>query len=104
MNEDAKNDLGQIDFRIANASKEGTRKPDGVLYHRVQVIKTLEAAKKSDHWNSKIDKRNKNKIYGRGLACGYWHNGGNRSCRSNTQDDRNMAVNEGSADIDGTRT
>ena len=95
----------KIDFRIANASKEGTRKPDGVLYHKIGFIETLEAAKKSDHWNSKIDKRNKNKIYGRGLACGYWHNGGNRSTVDLIlQDDGNIALNEGSADIGGTRT
>ena len=36
----------KIDFRIANASKEGTRKPDGVLYHKIGFIETLEAAKK----------------------------------------------------------
>ena len=95
----------KIDFRLANASKEGTRKPDGVLFHKIGFIETLEAAKKSNHWNSKINKRNKNKIYGRGLACGYWHNGGNRSTVDLIlQDDGNIALNEGSADIGGTRT
>ena len=65
----------------------------------------MKLQKKSDHWNSKIDKRNKNKIYGRGLACGYWHNGGNRSTVDLIlQDDGNIALNEGSADIGGTRT
>ena len=95
----------KIDFRIANASKEGTRKPDGVLYHKIGFIETLEAAKNSDHWNSKIDKKDKKKIYGRGIACGYWHNGGNRSTVDLIlQDDGNIALNEGSADIGGTRT
>jgi len=95
----------KIDFRINNASKEGTRKPDGVLFHKIGFIQTLEAAKHSEHWNSKINKRNKNKIYGRGLSCGYWHNGGGRSTVDlMLQDDGNIALNEGSADIGGSRT
>ncbi len=52
----------KIDFRLANASKEGTRKPDGVLYHKIGFIETLEATKKSNHWNSKINKRDKIKF------------------------------------------
>ena len=95
----------KIDFRINNASKEGTRKPDGVLFHKIGFIQTLEAAKKSKHWNSPINKRNKNKIYGRGISCGYWHNGGGRSTVDlMLQDDGNIALNEGSADIGGSRT
>lgn len=95
----------KIDFRLANASKEGSRRTDGVLFNKIGFIETLEAAKKSDHWNSKINKRNKNKIYGRGISCGYWHNGGGRSTVDLIlQDDGNIALNEGSADIGGTRT
>ena len=75
------------------------------IFWKICIIQTLEAAKKSKHWNSPINKRNKNKIYGRGISCGYWHNGGGRSTVDlMLQDDGNIALNEGSADIGGSRT
>jgi CO/xanthine dehydrogenase Mo-binding subunit len=100
-----KMDWDKIDFRLNNASKEGTRRADGVQFNKIGFIETLEAAKSSDHWKSPLMKNNQNKVYGRGIACGFWMNGGGKSTVDlMLHDDGNIALNEGSADIGGTRT
>ena len=41
-----------IEFRLKNAAKEGTRRVDGPVYPRIGFVETLQAAKKSEHWQS----------------------------------------------------
>src|SRR5207244_6555896 len=60
--------IDPIDFRLKNAAKEGTRRVDGPVYPRVGLVETLEAAKNSPHWKSKLD----GKWRGRGIASGFW--------------------------------
>ena len=43
-----------MQFRIDNASKEGTRRGDGVLFSKIGMQEVLEAATASDHWNSPV--------------------------------------------------
>ena len=50
--------LDPIEIRLKNAAKEGTRRVDGPVYPRVGLIETLEAAKSSDHWKSKLGGKN----------------------------------------------
>jgi len=43
-----------LDFRIANGAKEGTRRADGPVYPRIGMIETVEAAKKSAHYQAPL--------------------------------------------------
>ncbi|MCA9007118.1 MAG: xanthine dehydrogenase family protein molybdopterin-binding subunit, partial [Planctomycetaceae bacterium] len=93
--------MAPIDFRLLNASKEGTRRIDGVTYPRVGLIETLEAIKKSEHFNSPLEGENQ----GRGIACGFWFNAGLKSAVTATvNSDGSVGLLEGSTDIGGSRT
>jgi xanthine dehydrogenase molybdenum-binding subunit len=93
--------IDPIEFRLKNAAKEGTRRVDGPVYPRVGLVETLEAAKKSEHWRSKLE----GKWRGRGIASGFWFNiGGVSSCSASVNDDGTVTLLEGSTDIGGTRT
>jgi xanthine dehydrogenase molybdenum-binding subunit len=93
--------LDPIEFRLKNAAKEGTRRVDGPVYPRIGFVEVLEAAKKSDHWKSKLSGKNR----GRGIAAGFWFNiGGASSCSASVSDDGSVTLVEGSTDIGGTRT
>ena len=93
--------IDPLEFRLKNAAKEGTRRVDGPVYPRIGLIETLQAAKKSDHWKSKLTGKNR----GRGIASGFWFNiGGASSCSASVNDDGTVTLVEGSTDIGGTRT
>ena len=94
----------KIQFRLDNAAKKGTRRGDGVLLEKIGFEESLKAAQKSEHWNSDLGKSKEGKLRGRGLACGYWMKGGGLStCDLMLTDDGTVMMNEGSADIGGTR-
>ncbi len=93
-----------LEFRILNASTEGTRRGDGPKFPKIGNLDVLEAVQKSDHWNSTKPKSKSGKLIGRGIASGYWMNGGGKSSVTlSINDDGTVALLEGSADIGGTR-
>lgn len=93
--------IDPLEIRLKNAAKEGTRRVDGPVYPRIGCVETLEAAKKSEHWKSKLTGKNR----GRGIATGFWFNiGGASSCSASVNDDGTVNLVEGSTDIGGTRT
>jgi len=93
--------IDPIEFRLKNAAREGTRRVDGPTYARVGLVETLEAARASDHYQSKLTGPNR----GRGIASGYWFNIGLKSCAAaNVNSDGTVTLVEGSPDIGGTRT
>ena len=95
----------KLQFRIDNAAHEGTRRGDGVRFIRIGLEECLQAVKESEHWNSALGEAPPGKARGRGLASAYWMNGGGKStCDLMLQDDGTVTMNEGSADIGGTRT
>jgi CO/xanthine dehydrogenase Mo-binding subunit len=95
----------RIQFRLDNASREGTRRGDGVQFPRIGLEECLQAARDSDHWNTPLGDAPAGKARGRGIASAYWMNGGGKStCDLMLQDDGTVMMNEGSADIGGTRT
>jgi len=97
--------VDKIQFRLDNAAHEGTRRGDGVQFSRVGLEETLEATRDSDHWKSPLGDAPAGKARGRGIASAYWMNGGGKStCDLMLQDDGTVMLNEGSADIGGTRT
>src|SRR5690606_38881217 len=67
--------LDKLQFRLDNASREGTRRPDGVVYPRIGLKECLEAIRDSEHYQSKLEGPNR----GRGIASGFWFNAGLKS-------------------------
>src|SRR3984893_9083632 len=92
--------IDPLDFRIRNGAREGTAQPAGPKYKRIGFLETCEALKNSDHYRSKLEGRNR----GRGVASGFWFNGGNQSSATvNIHPDGSVSVVTGSVDIGGSR-
>ena len=92
--------LDPIELRLMNASKEGTRRADGPKFPKIGCIELLEAMKNHPHWNSPIEEKN----MGRGIAIGFWFNGGGPSnCSIGVNQDGTINLVEGSPDIGGSR-
>jgi len=92
--------LDPLEFRLRNASKEGTRRADGVIFKRIGCQETLEATRNSAHYQSPL----KGAHRGRGVAAGFWFNGGGQSVATLSLNP-NGTINllEGSVDIGGSR-
>ena len=89
-----------LQFRLDNSSREGTRMVNGVAFPRIGAEETVRAAVDSPHWKSPIEGPNR----GRGVASGYWFNGGMQSSVvANVNSDGTINLVEGSTDIGGTR-
>ncbi len=92
--------MDPIEFRLLNASKEGTRRVDGPVFPRIGNVECLEAAKDSDQYNTKLNGKHR----GRGVASGFWFNiGWQSSCSIAVNADGTISLVEGSTDIGGTR-
>ena len=93
--------MDPIEFRLLNASKEGTRRVDGPVFPRVGNVECLEASRDTAQYKSKLEGPNR----GRGVASGFWFNIGlQSSCSIGVNDDGTITLVEGSTDIGGTRT
>ncbi|MCH7989155.1 MAG: xanthine dehydrogenase family protein, partial [Planctomycetes bacterium] len=102
--------MDPLEFRLKNASKEGTRRVDGVAFSRVGMQETVEAIKNSEHWKTPLEKSGtrENGLVtvkrGRGTASGFWFNAGLKSSVTATVNpDGTVALVEGSTDIGGSR-
>ncbi len=97
--------MDRLEFRLLNASHEGTRRSDGPRFPRIGNIEVVEAAKASPHWKTPLTREGKGgRKRGRGFASGYWFNVGLKSSVSmSLNDDGTVALVEGSTDIGGTR-
>ncbi len=92
--------MDPLEFRLKNASKEGTRRVDGPVYPRIGNVECLEAARNSEHYNTPLAGPNR----GRGVATGFWFNiGMQSSCSIGVNPDGTIILVEGSTDIGGTR-
>ena len=93
--------IDPIEFRLINASKEGTRRVDGPVFPRIGNVETLEAARDSGQYKTSLE----GPWRGRGVASGFWFNiGFQSSCSIGVNDDGTISLVEGSTDIGGTRT
>ena len=89
-----------MEIRLKNASKEGDRRGDGVVHGRIGTAETLQGAIDSSHWKTPLAGKNR----GRGIASGYWGNGGLESSATlSVNDDGTVNQVTGSVDIGGTR-
>ena len=92
--------MDPIDFRLLNASKEGTRRVDGPTFPVIGNVETLEAAKDSQQYKTPLKGANR----GRGVASGVWFNIGlQSSCAISVNADGTIGLVEGSTDIGGSR-
>ena len=91
--------MDPIDFRLKNAAKQGTRAPYGPTFGRIGLRECLEAAKEHPNYAKPLGENE-----GRGVAVGFWFNGGNQSSAEVHVTASGMVnVVEGSPDIGGSR-
>ncbi len=92
--------MDPMEFRLKNAAKQGVRRIDGPVFGVIGAVETLEAMKAHDHYQSPLGGPNR----GRGVAMGFWFNGGGPSCCTiSVNPDGTVTLVEGSVDIGGTR-
>ena len=91
--------MDPIDFRLKNAAKQGTRAPYGPTFGRIGLRECLEAAKAHPNYAKPLGENE-----GRGVAVGFWFNGGNQSSAEvHVTASGVINVVEGSPDIGGSR-
>ncbi len=91
--------IDPIEFRLQNASREGTQSAFGPKFKRIGNIETLEAAKAHPHYSAPLGPNQ-----GRGVASGFWFNGGMQSSATvQVADDGTICVVSGNPDIGGSR-
>jgi len=92
--------IDPLEFRLRNAAREGTAQPAGPPFKKIGYVETVEGMRNSDHYRSKLE----GKYRGRGVASGFWFNGGLQSSATvNIHTDGTVSVITGSVDIGGTR-
>jgi len=92
--------MDPLAMRLKNSAREGTRRSDGTVYKKIGCVETHEAAKESEHYQSRLAGPNR----GRGVASGFWFNGGGQSAAFiSVHASGQVSLNEGSTDIGGSR-
>ncbi len=95
--------MDPLDFRIRNASREGTQSVMGPKFPRIGYIEVCEAIKNSQHYRTPLAQV-PGKYRGRGVATGFWINGGMQSSAIvNVHADGTASLVTGSVDIGGSR-
>ena len=91
--------MDPIDFRLKNAAKQGTRAPYGPTFGPIGLRDCLQAAKAHPNYAQPLGENE-----GRGVAVGFWFNGGNQSSAEvHIAASGIVNVVEGSPDIGGSR-
>jgi CO/xanthine dehydrogenase Mo-binding subunit len=92
-------DIDPVDLRMQNAAREGTKAAYGPKFGPIGMEETLNAIKKTEHWNAPL-----RKWQGRGVASGFWFNIGGETCASLTiNEDGTVSLMAGTPDIGGLR-
>ncbi len=91
--------IDQLELRLKNAAREGTKSSYGPVFKRMGLVETLQAAKVHDHYSAPLGPNQ-----GRGVASGFWFNFGGQTCVSlNINVDGTIAIAVGTPDIGGSR-
>ncbi len=91
--------MDPIDFRLKNAADTGTRAAYGPTFAAIGFKQCLVAAKNHPNYNAPLPEG-----HGRGVAAGFWFNGGNMSSAEvHLTETGIVKVVEGSPDIGGSR-
>ena len=92
--------IDPLEFRLLNGATEGTRRITGPTFPRIGYLETVQAAKDHEHYRTPLQDKNR----GRGVASGFWYNGGGpSSATASVNPDGTVSLVEGSPDIGGTR-
>jgi CO/xanthine dehydrogenase Mo-binding subunit len=93
--------MDPMDFRLMNATREGDRQVSGVVFPRIGCVELEDAVKAHPHYNAPLGGPNR----GRGVAVGWWFNGGNQSTAMiSVNADGTVGLVTGSVDLAGSRT
>src|SRR6266536_1708244 len=91
--------IDPIELRMMNAAHEGTKAAYGPKFGPIGLEETLNAIKKTEHWNAPL-----RKWQGRGVASGFWFNiGGETSVSLTVNEDGTVSLMAGTPDIGGLR-
>src|SRR5438034_4351047 len=92
-------EIDPVELRLQNAAREGTKAAYGPKFGPVGLEETLNAIKKTEHWNAPL-----RKWQGRGVASGFWFNiGGETSVSLTVNEDGTISLMAGTPDIGGLR-
>jgi xanthine dehydrogenase molybdenum-binding subunit len=92
--------LDPVEFRLRNAARDGDRQPSGVPHGSVGIVQLLETMRDHAHYRAPLGGDHR----GRGIAIGYWSNGGlNSSANIHVNPDGTINLISGSPDIGGSR-
>jgi len=93
-------DMEPMEFRDKNATSEGQPRSDGAVHGSVGVKEVITATMQNPHYLSEITEPD----VGRGVAMGFWQNGGGESSAYATvHADGTVTLVTGSVDIGGQR-
>ena len=93
-------EMDPMELRLKNAAKQGDRQILGAQHAVIGNEAVMEAAKTSAHYRSELS----GKYQGRGVAMGFWGNGGLESAAyAAVQQDGRVALTVGSVDVGGQR-
>ena len=93
-------DMDPMELRIKNAAIDGTLRTDGTPHGVIGNIDVLRAVQDSQHYRSELQGENR----GRGVAAGFWANGGNESSAyANVDAGGTVNLVLGSVDLSGQR-
>jgi CO/xanthine dehydrogenase Mo-binding subunit len=96
--------MDPLQLRLKNAAKQGTKTAYGPVFPRIGYAETLEGAINHAHYKTPLPKATNGRLYGRGVASGYWFNaGGESSAQVNINEDGTVVVITGHPDIGGSR-
>ena len=92
--------MDPLKLRLKNSAREGTRRADGTRFKKIGCEETCQAAIDSEHYAKKLEGTHR----GRGVASGFWVNGGGESSASiSVNNNGTVNLQEGSVDIGGSR-
>ena len=97
--------IDPLEFRLNNASKEGSRQIAGPTFRRIGMVEILQATQDHPHLASPVpEPSGPGRLTGRGIAAGAWFNGtGPASAVASVMPDGTISLIEGSPDIGGSR-
>ena len=97
--------LDPVEFRLKNASQEGSRQIGGPTFRRIGMVEILQATQEHPHPSAPVPAPTApGRVTGRGIAAGAWFNGtGPASAVASVMPDGAVSLIEGSPDIGGSR-
>ena len=91
--------MDPLEFRLKNAAKKGTKAPYGPVYPEIGMVETVQAALDHPHYKAPLGPNQ-----GRGVASGFWMNGGGDATAHITiLPDGKATLVTGRPDIGGSR-